>query len=156
MYNVCVGEAEVLTRTKTRPQVGSISEDVHDSHDEHNDYDDNAWSEERDDWPVSEGGADQGGGGAGQFECATGDEESSVVPPVDSLQLWLFRPRDEWNMNDMYVVYGCYLTSLLRQDILQELGYTCSAGIAHNKILAKVSSSRSVYWLVHILHHIET
>lgn len=39
---------------------------------------------------------------------------------------------------DQLLVCGAAAVQELRAEILKQLGYTCSAGIAHNKMLAKV------------------
>ena len=38
---------------------------------------------------------------------------------------------------------GAKIAAALRVAVKQELGYTCSAGIAHNKLLAKIGSGRN-------------
>jgi hypothetical protein len=59
----------------------------------------------------------------------------------DYVREWGSRPIDQWTKEEKYVVYGAYITHMLRLDVLNELGFTCSAGIAHNKILAKVCNN---------------
>ena len=40
--------------------------------------------------------------------------------------------------DDQLLVCGAAAAQELRAEILKQLGYTCSAGVAHNKMLAKV------------------
>jgi len=40
--------------------------------------------------------------------------------------------------NDLRLVLGAQIARSARDAVLRELKYTCSAGIAHNKLLAKV------------------
>lgn len=40
--------------------------------------------------------------------------------------------------DDQLLICGAAAAQELRNHVLKELGYTCSAGVAHNKMLAKV------------------
>lgn len=42
--------------------------------------------------------------------------------------------------DDQLLVCGAAAAQELRAEVLKQLGYTCSAGVAHNKMLAKVIS----------------
>ncbi|KAI8328838.1 hypothetical protein BC941DRAFT_444155 [Chlamydoabsidia padenii] len=44
---------------------------------------------------------------------------------------------------DIQLFVASQLTGEIRKHVFDELGYTCSAGIAHNKVLAKLGSSRN-------------
>lgn len=46
--------------------------------------------------------------------------------------------RDGLGEEDQLLVCGAAAAQELRTEILKQLGYTCSAGVAHNKMLAKV------------------
>jgi DNA polymerase eta len=43
--------------------------------------------------------------------------------------------------NDLLLFNACKISLEIRTKIMNELGYTCSTGIAHNKLLAKLISS---------------
>ena len=43
--------------------------------------------------------------------------------------------------NDMNLIKASYYINLIRAEIYNTLGYTCSAGIAHNKMFAKLGSN---------------
>lgn len=49
-----------------------------------------------------------------------------------------FKPETE---KDKKLYIAAEIASLLRRDIDQDLGYKASAGISHNKTLAKISGS---------------
>ncbi|KAJ8906386.1 hypothetical protein NDN08_002879 [Rhodosorus marinus] len=48
---------------------------------------------------------------------------------------------DPSRKDDLSLIIGSEITSDLRRMIREELGYTCSAGVAHNKTLAKLASA---------------
>lgn len=50
---------------------------------------------------------------------------------------------DPSNAFDRALLAGARLTAAIRRAIEEELGYTVSAGIASNKMLAKIASSRN-------------
>lgn len=59
---------------------------------------------------------------------------------------WLTRPMSVWfgsdnedeKEKDRMLVCASLLVSRIRKDIFEQLGFTCSAGIAHTKLIAKV------------------
>jgi nucleotidyltransferase/DNA polymerase involved in DNA repair len=53
---------------------------------------------------------------------------------------WFNRPTFLWTVEDKLLLAGALVALQLRKDVLTQLGFTCSAGIAHNKMLAKLSS----------------
>jgi nucleotidyltransferase/DNA polymerase involved in DNA repair len=53
---------------------------------------------------------------------------------------WFTRPPELWSTEDKLLVAGALVVNQLRQAVYDELGFTCSAGVANNKILAKLSS----------------
>jgi nucleotidyltransferase/DNA polymerase involved in DNA repair len=53
---------------------------------------------------------------------------------------WFSRPLELWTRDDLLLLAGALVVLQLRRDVFNTLGYTCSAGIAHNKMLAKLSS----------------
>lgn len=53
---------------------------------------------------------------------------------------WLDRPAGLWTTEDRLLLAGAVIMDQLRKDVLNQLGFTCSAGIACNKMLAKLAS----------------
>lgn len=53
---------------------------------------------------------------------------------------WLNRPLYQWSMDEKMLLCGSYLVKELRQEVFNVLGFTCSAGVAGNKMLAKIAS----------------
>lgn len=70
----------------------------------------------------------------------------ATMLPVDQCD-WLYRHESEWGgddpshegYKDRLLICGSILVSQLRQDVFDELGFTCSGGVAHTKLLAKVN-----------------
>ena len=54
---------------------------------------------------------------------------------------WFSRPIYAWNKSDLLLAIGTSIVSQLRAAVFTHTGYTCSAGIAHNKLLAKMASA---------------
>lgn len=48
---------------------------------------------------------------------------------------------DGYDLDDLSIYLGCEIASTLRQKVFDTLSYTVSAGIAHNKTLAKLASA---------------
>lgn len=72
---------------------------------------------------------------------------SPSTHPVLSPQEWLARPSAAWFSDedqsdelerDRLLICASLLVTQIRKDIRDRLGFTCSAGIAHTKMLAKV------------------
>lgn len=57
-----------------------------------------------------------------------------------AVQAWWQRPVLEWNANDALLAAGALIIARARAAVKATLGYSCSAGIAHSKILAKLGS----------------
>jgi nucleotidyltransferase/DNA polymerase involved in DNA repair len=72
---------------------------------------------------------------ASEGEVGAGDEDQKRV-----ISAWFTRPPELWSTEDKLLVAGALVVNQLRQAVYDELGFTCSAGIANNKILAKLSS----------------
>lgn len=53
---------------------------------------------------------------------------------------WFSRPFNEWTTEDRLLIAGAVIIQQLRKDVFQQLGFTCSAGIAENKMLSKLAS----------------
>jgi nucleotidyltransferase/DNA polymerase involved in DNA repair len=78
---------------------------------------------------------------------STSSSPSSGNSTVFSPQEWLARPGSAWYSDgedkeslerDRLLICASLLVTQIRNDILDRLGFTCSAGIAHTKMLAKV------------------
>jgi nucleotidyltransferase/DNA polymerase involved in DNA repair len=72
---------------------------------------------------------------------ATSPAPSVILSP----QEWLARPGPAWFSDaneslerDRLLICASFLVTQIRKDIRDRLGFTCSAGIAHTKMLAKV------------------
>ena len=72
------------------------------------------------------------GGGAG--------EEEECTPPEALSAAWLSRPAEYWTKEEAALVAGAALAKTLREDVRAQLGHTCSAGVAPNKLLAKLAT----------------
>ncbi|EIE19275.1 DNA/RNA polymerase, partial [Coccomyxa subellipsoidea C-169] len=55
-------------------------------------------------------------------------------------EAWWHRPVGAWGPGQRLLACGAAVVAELRAAVRRELGYSCSAGIAHNKILAKLAS----------------
>eukprot|EP00903_Cladosiphon_okamuranus_P020527 g18843.t2 len=54
---------------------------------------------------------------------------------------WWTRPREELTEDEQLLGCGAAVVSTLRAAVRSELGYSCTAGLAHNKLLAKLCSN---------------
>jgi nucleotidyltransferase/DNA polymerase involved in DNA repair len=70
-------------------------------------------------------------------ENETTKEEANSPKASD----WFTRPIENWIPEDLQLLVGAYIIDQLRKDVFQQLGFTCSAGLAENKLLAKLASS---------------
>mmetsp|Transcript_3520 Transcript_3520/g.4566 ORF Transcript_3520/g.4566 Transcript_3520/m.4566 type:complete len:716 (-) Transcript_3520:146-2293(-) len=68
-------------------------------------------------------------------------DQTDVATFAEFVEQWWARPLDEWSEDEMLLVCGASIISELRAQITKSLGYTCSAGIAHNKMLGKLASA---------------
>jgi DNA polymerase eta len=81
---------------------------------------------------LSQGALRRGHAGAGADAAATPPEQLSAA--------WLARPREDWSRDEMQLVAGAALAAQLRADVRAALGHSCSAGVAPNKLLAKLAT----------------
>jgi hypothetical protein len=56
-------------------------------------------------------------------------------------QAWLRRPAALWCADDQLLAAGAVVVARLRAAVLAQAGFTCSAGLAHSKTLAKLASA---------------
>lgn len=81
----------------------------------------------------------QHAGRSGGAATITVDEETGQRLVDESLSWWE-RPEQEWTDADKLLVCGAAVIASLREQVTEQLGYSCSAGIAVNKMLAKLGS----------------
>ena len=67
------------------------------------------------------------------------DHNCEQVPAM--MSSWFARPASQWSTEDKLMLCGALVINQLRRAVFEELGFTCSAGIANNKMLAKLSSA---------------
>lgn len=60
---------------------------------------------------------------------------------VGEVIAWWLRGPDEWRPAELLLACGARLVSEMRAAVSRELGFSCSAGIAHSMTLAKLGSS---------------
>ncbi len=53
---------------------------------------------------------------------------------------WWQRPQHEWRPGERLLACAAAAVADLREAVRRELGYTCSAGVAHTKLMAKLCS----------------
>ena len=63
-----------------------------------------------------------------------------VLDASSAADLWFLRPQHLWSTQDLMIIAGSIVVNDLRKAVLQQLGFTCSAGIATNRMLAKTCS----------------
>ncbi|CAO2824201.1 unnamed protein product [Amaranthus hypochondriacus] len=64
--------------------------------------------------------------------------DENVTDIKDKVRFWL--QRSDADHNDKLLSCGAVIVAELRKQVLKETEFTCSAGIAHNKMLAKLAS----------------
>ena len=99
-----------------------------------------------------DGGDAEGAGAAveappvAETEKSVADEEEERMrnfrprPPDEASLAWWDRPESAWSEDEKLLAAGAYICHNLRKACVDELGYTLSAGIATNKMLAKLTS----------------
>ncbi len=73
-------------------------------------------------------------------------KDDGLLTSEAAARRWWRRPPAEWDepdKNARLLATGAVVVSELRRDVEQILGFTCSAGIAHHKILCKLGSGGS-------------
>ena len=73
----------------------------------------------------------------GHSNCESNNENIDI-----ELKHWLFRINNiqSWSMEYQLYIYCIKYLQFIRKTIFQELGFTVSGGISHNKLLAKIGS----------------
>lgn len=72
-----------------------------------------------------------------QAEQARSEAASSVCASAQ----WWRRPLDEWRPAELLLAAGARVVHSMRRAVLLELGFSCSAGVAHSMTLAKLGCS---------------
>ena len=94
----------------------------------------------------------RGCGSDGEAACSATDAPStttvSSAAAASAAERWWRRPAEDWlrDPNERLLAAGACVVSELRADVLRELGFTCSAGVAHHKILCKLGSGKIYLW----------
>lgn len=65
---------------------------------------------------------------------------SALLQDGEDAAAWWQRPAEAWNPNELALAAGAAVVAAARARVEQKLGYTCSAGVAPTKILAKLCS----------------
>ena len=79
-------------------------------------------------------------GGVPPLPTAEQMADIHVTGAAVSTAEWWRRPLEEWDPNEAALAAGATVVAAARQRVEQQLGYTCSAGVAPTKILAKLCS----------------
>lgn len=77
-----------------------------------------------------------------QSEAEESPSMAAAVAANDSVAdtAWFDRPDYQWSLEDRMLLAGTVIIQQLRKDVWDHLGFTCSAGIAVNKMLSKLAS----------------
>ena len=67
------------------------------------------------------------------------DDEGVADGP--NIRDWFDQPHYMWNHDDKLLLCGAIICDELRLAVLKELKYSCSGGVAHNKMLSKIASA---------------
>ncbi|KAG2498947.1 hypothetical protein HYH03_003137 [Edaphochlamys debaryana] len=89
--------------------------------------------------------------GAGTGAGPTSPPPSGLASPLDEaarlrraeaarLRAYWLRPAAAWDPHERLLLAGALVTAQLRAAVSAELGFTCSAGVSHYKLLAKLGS----------------
>jgi len=73
-------------------------------------------------------------------QVSKGVNKNTSEQSLTSLNWWE-RPRDCWIYSERLLVAGAVVVGRLRDRVRRECNFTCSAGIAHNKLLSKLASA---------------
>jgi nucleotidyltransferase/DNA polymerase involved in DNA repair len=67
------------------------------------------------------------------------DEDGVAEGP--NVRDWFDQPHYIWNHDDKLLLLGAIICDELRSEVFKQLGYSCSGGVAHNKMLSKIASA---------------
>ena len=80
-------------------------------------------------------------GHAGTSGCGVMETDSVQGNESADLRSWFDKPHFMWDEEDLLLMYGAVILGELRAEVTRRLGYTCSGGVAQNKMLAKIASA---------------
>ena len=69
------------------------------------------------------------------------DDEEHSVSDGPNVRDWFDQPHYMWNQDDKLLLCGAIICDELRFEVLKQLNYSCSGGVAHNKMLSKIASA---------------
>ena len=69
----------------------------------------------------------------------TRDDETELQGP--NVRDWFEQPHYMWNHDDKLLLCGAIICDELRSEVLKQINYSCSGGVAHNKMLSKIASA---------------
>lgn len=67
------------------------------------------------------------------------DEDGEAEGP--NVRDWFDQPHYIWNHDDKLLLCGAVICDELRSEVFKQLDYSCSGGVAHNKMLSKIASA---------------
>ena len=67
------------------------------------------------------------------------DDEAELEGP--NVRDWFEQPHYMWNHDDKLLLCGAIICDELRSEVLKQINYSCSGGVAHNKMLSKIASA---------------
>lgn len=78
---------------------------------------------------------------AGDGEGDDAAKKEHYDKPVVTSEDWFDRPSYDWTEDDKLLTCGAVIVSRMRRRVTAATGYTCSAGVSFNKLLAKMGSA---------------
>ena len=69
------------------------------------------------------------------------DDEEFPILEGPNIRDWFDQPHYIWNQDDKLLLCGAIICDELRLEVLKQLNYSCSGGVAHNKMLSKIASA---------------
>ena len=67
------------------------------------------------------------------------DDDAEFEGP--NVRDWFEQPHYMWNHDDKLLLCGAIICDELRSEVLKQINYSCSGGVAHNKMLSKIASA---------------
>lgn len=97
-------------------------------------------------WHVAGAGASGAGGDGGGEQQADAEQQGAAAAAGASsggaaaAAAWWARPAAQWAPDERLLAAGARVVAALREAVEARLGFTCSAGVSHSKVLAKLAS----------------
>jgi DNA polymerase eta len=70
-----------------------------------------------------------------------GTKKVEDIEEGPNIRDWYDQPSFIWNQDDKLLLCGAIICDELRAEVLKQLGYSCSGGVSHNKMLSKIASA---------------